>query len=106
MAHSPSRSDDAQKSDIEKSGLEAEHHPNVADVAHLSAKERAAQFVPPTPQEERAVIRKLDLHIMPIVFVLYMLAVLDRSNLGNAKLAGMEDGQSSPSVEHSRICGY
>lgn len=96
MAESPTRSDDAKMSDIEKTGLEAEHRSHVADAAHLSAKERAAQFVPPTPQEERAVIRKLDLHIMPIVFVLYMLAVLDRSNLGNAKLAGMEDGRSYP----------
>lgn len=48
-------------------------------------------FVPATPQEEAAVIRRLDWHLMPFVFLLYMLAVLDRSNLGNARLAGMED---------------
>ena len=48
-------------------------------------------FVPATAAEEAAVIRKLDWHLLPFVFLLYMLAVLDRSNLGNAKLAGMED---------------
>lgn len=46
-------------------------------------------FVPPTPEEEAAVIRKLDWHLLPYVFLLYMLAVLDRSNLGNARNAGL-----------------
>jgi MFS family permease len=46
-------------------------------------------FVPPSAIEESAVIRKLDWHLLPLVFVLYSLSVLDRSNLGNAKLAGM-----------------
>ena len=40
-------------------------------------------------QEEEAVIRKLDWRLLPLVFVLYSLAVLDRSNLGNARIAGM-----------------
>lgn len=46
-------------------------------------------FAPPTPEEEAAVIRKLDWRLLPFVFLLYMLAVLDRSNLGNARLAGL-----------------
>ncbi|KAH8692159.1 major facilitator superfamily domain-containing protein [Talaromyces proteolyticus] len=33
--------------------------------------------------------RKLDLHMMPLFFVLYMLAFLDRGNIGNAEVAGM-----------------
>lgn len=60
----------------------------------LEVKEKAGlpdDFVPATPQEEAAVIRKLDWHLMPFVFLLYTLAVLDRSNLGNAKLAGLEN---------------
>lgn len=46
-------------------------------------------FVPPTAAEEAAVIRKLDWRLLPFVLVLYSLSILDRSNLGNAKLAGM-----------------
>jgi hypothetical protein len=43
-----------------------------------------------TQKEEDAVHRKIDYRLLPLVFVLYSLAVLDRSNLGNAKLAGLE----------------
>lgn len=51
-------------------------------------KEGQSHFVV-TPEEEAAVIRKLDWRLLPLVFALYTLSVLDRSNLGNAKLAGM-----------------
>lgn len=44
-----------------------------------------------TPEEEARVIRKLDYRLLPFVFLLYSFSVLDRSNLGNAKLAGLED---------------
>jgi len=57
----------------------------------LDVEEAAADFVPPTPDEERRLIRKLDRRLLPLVLILYTLAILDRSNLGNAKLAGMED---------------
>jgi len=50
----------------------------------------AQQFEHPTPDEEAKVIRKLDRRLLPLVFVLYSLAVLDRSNLGNARLAGLQ----------------
>lgn len=56
----------------------------------LEVEEAAANVVPPTREEERRVIRKLDRRLLPLVFILYTLAILDRSNLGNAKLAGME----------------
>ena len=48
-------------------------------------------WIPATAKEEAAVIRKLDLRLLPLVFVLYSFSVLDRSNLGNAKLAGLQD---------------
>lgn len=57
---------------------------------HVQTKERHEHvFVRPTAQEEAAVIRKLDWRLLPLVFVLYSLSVLDRSNLGNARIAGM-----------------
>ena len=42
------------------------------------------------PEIEKRVIRKMDFHVVPLVTALYVLAFLDRSNIGNAKIAGME----------------
>jgi hypothetical protein len=38
---------------------------------------------------ERRVRRKLDWNIIPLILAIYMLSVLDRSNIGNAEIAGM-----------------
>ena len=43
-----------------------------------------------TDEEANKVLRKLDWHILPFVFLLYTFSVLDRGNLGNAKLAGLD----------------
>ncbi|QPC62794.1 hypothetical protein HYE67_005025 [Fusarium culmorum] len=43
----------------------------------------------PTAAEEKAVQRKLDWHILPLLFLVYTFSNLDRSNLGNARLAGL-----------------
>ena len=58
------------------------------DISHHYDRRLAPQY---TKKEEDAVIRKLDWHLMPLIFVLYSFSVLDRSNLGNARIAGMED---------------
>ncbi|EGG00548.1 uncharacterized protein MELLADRAFT_25355, partial [Melampsora larici-populina 98AG31] len=38
----------------------------------------------------RKVVRKLDLHTVPCVMLLYLANFIDRSNIGNAKVAGLE----------------
>ncbi|KAK2624529.1 hypothetical protein QTJ16_006479 [Diplocarpon rosae] len=43
-----------------------------------------------TPDEERAVVRKFDRKLVGFVALLYMLSFLDRSNIGNAKIAGLD----------------
>ena len=42
------------------------------------------------PEEEKRVVRKIDLRVMPLVTFLFLLSFLDRSNIGNARIAGME----------------
>ena len=44
-----------------------------------------------TPELERQVVRKLDRRVPPLVSGLFLLSFLDRSNIGNAKIAGMEE---------------
>ncbi|EAW08833.1 putative MFS transporter [Aspergillus clavatus NRRL 1] len=40
---------------------------------------------------ERALLRKIDLYILPFVVLLYLFSFLDRVNIGNARLYGMEE---------------
>ncbi|EFX01151.1 major facilitator superfamily transporter [Grosmannia clavigera kw1407] len=39
---------------------------------------------------ERALVRKFDMRLLPILAVMYLFNALDKSNLGNAKTAGLE----------------
>lgn len=43
------------------------------------------------PEAERRLVWKFDLHILPTLAVMYLFNSLDKSNLGNAKTAGLED---------------
>ncbi|KAF8539367.1 major facilitator superfamily domain-containing protein [Trichophaea hybrida] len=56
----------------------------------MKSRRRRKEFLY-TRQEERAVIRKLDKYLVGGLAVLYMLSFLDRSNIGNAKIAGMNE---------------
>ena len=67
----------------EKYGVEEQQLDNV-DLTGYNG-----DYVPASEQEETRIIRKLDFRLLPFVFVLYSLSVLDRSNLGNARLAGL-----------------
>lgn len=41
------------------------------------------------PELEAKITRKCDLHILPWLFLLWLLAFIDRSNIGNANLNGL-----------------
>ncbi|KAJ5120252.1 hypothetical protein N7448_010921 [Penicillium atrosanguineum] len=48
-----------------------------------------------TPEEEQALVRKIDLTLLPTIWIMYLLSYLDRtkyaaSSIGNAKISGME----------------
>lgn len=47
--------------------------------------------ISPTMDDERKLVRKLDAHIIPLVMVLYLFSFLDRVNIGNARLYGLEE---------------
>ncbi|TQV99325.1 high-affinity nicotinic acid transporter [Cordyceps javanica] len=46
---------------------------------------RAAQV------DEQTLLRKLDLHLIPLIMMLYLFSFLDRVNIGNARLYGLEE---------------
>lgn len=43
-----------------------------------------------TPAADRALVLKFDLRILPVLACMYLFNSLDKSNLGNAKTAGLE----------------
>ncbi|EXJ91379.1 retrograde regulation protein 2 [Capronia coronata CBS 617.96] len=53
-------------------------------------KESAGGNVRIDPAVEKRVVRKIDLHVTPLVTFLFLLSFLDRSNIGNARIAGMD----------------
>jgi hypothetical protein len=44
-------------------------------------------------EAEKRVLRKFDKFLLPPLAVILLIAYLDRSNLGNAKVFGFEDGK-------------
>ena len=41
-------------------------------------------------ENTKKLLRKMDLHLLPFLALLYLLSFLDRTNIGNAKLAHLE----------------
>ncbi|KAH7375583.1 major facilitator superfamily domain-containing protein [Plectosphaerella cucumerina] len=41
--------------------------------------------------DEKKILRKMDLHLIPMLALLYLLSFLDRGNIGNAKIEGLQE---------------
>lgn len=42
-------------------------------------------------QEVKRILRKVDIRLLPMLAVLFLISYLDRGNIGNAKVAGMNE---------------
>ncbi|KAL8287058.1 hypothetical protein RQP46_004064 [Phenoliferia psychrophenolica] len=52
-------------------------------------------------KEERALLRKIDFRLLPTLWLMYVFNYLDRSNIGNAKAAGMAKELHLTSTDYS-----
>ncbi|KAL2134265.1 hypothetical protein VTI74DRAFT_632 [Chaetomium olivicolor] len=68
---------------------DAKHMPAAAP-AYDVASTSSAQVICPAHTTERRIVTKIDLHIIPFVIVLYLMAFLDRVNIANARAFGLE----------------
>ncbi|KAJ1947198.1 hypothetical protein EC988_005443, partial [Linderina pennispora] len=50
------------------------------------------QYGPERDAITRRLLRKLDIRLVPYMALLYMFNALDRGNIGNARLGGLEEG--------------
>ncbi|ORY76908.1 putative MFS transporter [Leucosporidium creatinivorum] len=71
----------ALEKDVEQSFSEASATPAFGRPQPLTPEQRAL---------EAKLARKIDFRIVPIVFILYLFCFIDRANIGNARLAGLE----------------
>ncbi|GAA5932880.1 hypothetical protein JCM1841_004624 [Sporobolomyces salmonicolor] len=54
-----------------------------------------------TPEEETKLYRKIDRRVMPILALLYLLSFMDRGNIGNARLNGLETDLKMTSAQYN-----
>ncbi|CAO3683793.1 unnamed protein product [Umbelopsis vinacea] len=80
-------------------GTNNNEKPAVKNHDHL--KRTSALFQ--EPKLEKALVMKLDRHILPLVCILYCFSFLDRVNIGNAKLGGIEESLQLTPTQFS-IC--
>ena len=68
---------------LKRGSVEDAAHEPPATVASWSPEERH--------RREVALVRKIDLRLIPMIILMYILNYLDRNNIAAARLAGMED---------------
>jgi hypothetical protein len=75
-------------SDIEKNASANVDHESLS----ISSKHGSGTVAAPTltPFQYRKLIWKLDLHLLPPLWALWFVSLIDRVNIGNAKLQGLE----------------
>ena len=66
-----------------------EMHPAAHDVEKLPDDTSSSDEFTIDPAAERRLLRKLDLTIFPILYVIYMMSFLDRINISNARIQGL-----------------
>ncbi|CAL5867039.1 uncharacterized protein PFLUO_LOCUS1251 [Penicillium psychrofluorescens] len=89
---SPRNSGDIEAIDVDKS-----HFDNVEIVANADKpnprKEAPAYVASLSPEEreraEKALVRKIDFRLLPMIIIMYILNYLDRNNIAAARLAGL-----------------
>jgi MFS family permease len=88
-----------RNSDIEVGDIDKANINNVEVIANAdkpnAQKEAPASVATLTPEErtkaEKALVRKIDIRLLPMIILMYILNYLDRNNIASARLAGLEE---------------
>ncbi|KAL4867286.1 hypothetical protein BDV12DRAFT_171646 [Aspergillus spectabilis] len=80
----------APVSDFHNSDPEKQHE-GYANESHTALPQMHSPRITIDPMLEARVVRKLDWRVPTLLGFLYLLAQIDRSNIGNARIAGMEE---------------
>ena len=85
-----SAEEDESNEDDDSDKEQANGHTRVASTSKVYSEE-----------EEKAIIRKFDRRLVLFMALLYMLSFLDRSNIGNARIAGLDESLNLSSSQYS-----
>ena len=53
------------------------------------------------PEKRKAMIRKVDLRLVPVLALLYLISHIDRSNIGNAKVEGLTEDLNMDGIQYN-----
>lgn len=56
--------------------------------------------------DEKKVLRKMDLRLLPMLALLYLLAFLDRGNIGNAKIEHLQEDLKMTGPQYNWVCKF
>lgn len=65
----------------------------ISQESHLSDQGHIDAF---TPEQQKKIIRRIDLRLVPTLGFMYAASLMDRTNLGIAVVAGMGTGKPIP----------
>ncbi|KAJ9110827.1 hypothetical protein QFC22_006684 [Naganishia vaughanmartiniae] len=85
--------DEPMKHELSHVEFGSKEHVDIHDAAaagHLATDLRGRALVEIDKAASDRLARKIDWHIVPIVALQYLFAFIDRANIGNARLAGLE----------------
>lgn len=73
----------SQGSNSDKNEKAIVHHDNIEDEEHVTTSSGSGtSYIPPSKQELKRLMWKIDLRIVPFVGLLYLCSFLDRVNIG------------------------
>lgn len=87
-----------------QSKSEAVNSSSSAAAAHLDdnyALFQDARDIEVDPQEAKRVLRKIDMRLMPILFITYMLQYLDKNSINFSSVYGLQKGTHLKGQEYS-----
>lgn len=75
--------------------MQTMYEKEITSVSPVSRRSRSGddpqfQIEPIDPAAEKKLLWKCDIHVLPPITLLFMLAFIDRINIGNARIQGME----------------
>lgn len=81
-----------------KNGNNAAYDP---DVAHSAAFAADSEAINPAKVNERKLMTKIDMRVIPVLSVLYLMAFLDRTNIGNASIFNLREDLQLGGLEYN-----